>query len=401
MTRLSRRISALTPSAILVTTMVLQELRAQGKEIIELVGGEPDYDTPDSGKDAGIAAIRANKTRYPATDGVAELRLALSRKLQQENGLSYAPKQILVASGTKPLITAALLALADPGDEVIVPAPYWVSYPEMARLAGLEPVFVACPASNGFHLRPEDLAAAITPRTRMLLLNSPNNPSGAVYSEAQLRALLEVLKKHPQVWILTDEIYEDICYTGSRPVSFATLDSQVAERVITVNGFSKGYAMAGWRVGYAAGPTEAIKAMLGAIGHMSNGGSTISQLAALGALTGDRSFVRVREREYRERRDLAVSAINQMPGLSCQVPDGAFFVWGDCSGVIGRRTPGGEIIRTDEDFVLGALRHANVALLAGAPFGMAPYFRMCYSISLELLAKAMTRLRAYCESLTA
>ena len=400
MTRLSRRNSSLTPSAILAMVMVLEELRAQGKEVIELVGGEPDYDTPDSGKDAGIAAIRANRTRYPPTDGLAELRRGLARKLADENGLTYAPKQILVASGTKPLIAASLMVLADPGDEVIVPAPYWVSYPEMARLAGLTPVFVTCPASNGFHLQPEDLAAAITPRTRVLLLNSPNNPTGAVYSEAQLRALLEVLKKHPQVWIITDEIYEDICYTGSRPVSFATLDSQVAERVITVNGFSKGYAMAGWRVGYAAGPAAAIKAMLTVVGHMSNGGSTISQLAALGALTGDRSFIGIRQREYRERRDLAVSAINEMPGLSCQVPGGGFFVWGDCSGVIGRRTPGGEIIATDEDFVVGALRHANVALLPGAPFGMAPYFRLSYSISLQLLAKAMERMRAYCESLT-
>jgi aspartate aminotransferase len=293
-----------------------------------------------------------------------------------------------------------MLALADPGDEVIVPAPYWVSYPELARLAGLTPVFLTCPASNGFHLRPEDLAAAITPRTRVLILNSPNNPTGAVYTEAQQRALLEVVKKHPQLWIITDEIYEDICYTGSRPVSFATLDSEVAKRVITLNGFSKGYAMAGWRVGYAAGPKDAIKAMLGAVGHTSNWGSTISQLAALGALTGDRSFLRIREREYRERRDLAVSAINQMPGLSCQAPDGGFFIWGDCSGVIGRRTPGGEIIRTDEDFVLGVLRHANVALLHGSPFGMAPYFRSSYSISLELLSKAMERMKAYCESLT-
>jgi aspartate aminotransferase len=400
MTRLSRRIGALTPSAILTTVMVLEQLRAEGKEIIELVGGEPDYNTPDSGKDAGIAAIRANKTRYPPTDGLADLRRALSRKLQEENGLTYTPQQILVASGTKPLVSAAVMALADPGDEVIVPAPYWVSYPEIVRLAGLTPVFVTCPASNGFHLRPEDLAAAITPRTRVLLLNSPNNPTGAVYSVAQLRGLLEVLKQHPQVWIISDEIYEDICYTGSRPVSFATLDAEVAKRVITINGFSKGYAMAGWRVGYAAGPTDAIKAMLGAVGHLSNGGSTISQLAALGALTGDRSFLKAHEREYRERRDLAVSAINQMPGLSCQVPDGGFFVWGDCSGAIGRRTPGGEIIATDADFVLGALRYANVGLLAGAPFGMAPYFRLSYSISLPLLSKAMERMRAYCESLT-
>ena len=400
MTRLSRRIGALTPSAILTTVMVLEQLRAEGKEIIELVGGEPDYNTPDSGKDAGIAAIRANKTRYPPTDGLADLRRALSRKLQEENGLTYTPQQILVASGTKPLVSAAVMALADPGDEVIVPAPYWVSYPEIVRLAGLTPVFVTCPASNGFHLRPEDLAAAITPRTRVLLLNSPNNPTGAVYSVAQLRGLLEVLKQHPQVWIISDEIYEDICYTGSRPVSFATLDAEVAKRVITINGFSKGYAMAGWRVGYAAGPTDAIKAMLGAVGHLSNGGSTISQLAALGALTGDRSFLKAHEREYRERRDLAVSAINQMTGLSCQVPDGGFFVWGDCSGAIGRRSPGGEIIATDADFVLGALRYANVGLLAGAPFGMAPYFRLSYSISLPLLSKAMERMRAYCESLT-
>jgi aspartate aminotransferase len=400
MTRLSHRISTLTPSTILTTVMVLEELRTQGKQVIELVGGEPDYDTPETGKEAGIAAIRANRTRYPPTDGLAELRKALSLKLQEENGLTYTPKQILVASGTKPLITAALMVLADPADEAIVPVPYWVSYPEMCRLAGVLPVLVTCPASNGFHLRPEDLEAAITPRTRVLLLNSPNNPTGAVYSEAQQRALLEVLKKHPKLWVITDEIYEDICYTGSRPVSFATLDSEVAERVITVNGFSKGYAMAGWRVGYAAGPTDAIKGMLGAVGHMSNGGSTISQHAALGALTGDRAFLKTNEREYRERRDLAVSAINRMPGLSCQTPDGGFFIWGDCSGVIGRRLPGGEIIKTDADFVLGALRHANVALLAGGPFGMAPYFRLSYSISLDRLSEGMQRMKAFCESLT-
>jgi aspartate aminotransferase len=248
-------------------------------------------------------------------------------------------------------------------------------------------------------LRAKDLEAAITPRTRALILNSPNNPSGAVYRDADLRELLEVLRLHPDVWILTDEIYEDICYLGKRPTSFAALDSRIAERVITINGFSKGYAMSGWRLGFAAGPKFAIDAMLTVIGHVVGACTSISQVAGIEAVNGDRSYLETHARSFRARRDMAVAAINQMPGLSCQTPDGAFFLWGDCAGTIGRRTRGGKVIQSDEDFVTGAIEHAGVVMLPGSPFGMSPYFRMSYSIDPTVLNKAFDRLRAYCDSL--
>jgi aspartate aminotransferase len=329
-----------------------------------------------------------------------DLRRAISKKFQTDNGLDYPAEQILVQAGTKPLLTAAVQSLADPGDEVIVPVPYWVSYPNIALIAGCTPVLVNCPPSSGFRLRPEDLEAAITPRTRVLFLNSPNNPSGAVYSEADLRGLIAVLRRHPQVWIVTDEIYEDICFTEARPVSLATLDPDIAQRTITTNGFSKGYAMAGWRLGFAGGPKEAIRAMAKVSGHAAGSPSGISQVAATEALTGDRWYLRAHEAEYRARRDLVVAAINQMPGLSTQVPDGAFFIWGDCSGVIGRRAPDGKLIESDDDFVVSAIEHAGVVVMPGSPFGMSPYFRLCYSASLEVLEEAMQRLRGFCNRLS-
>jgi aspartate aminotransferase len=400
MATLGKRIRQLTPSATMNMTAVADRMRADDDDIIGLVGGESDFDTADNVKEAGIAAIRANITRYPPSNGREDLRRALSLKLRRDNNLDYPPDQILVSSGTKPLINAALMALADPGDEVIVPVPYWVSYPEIVRLAGLDPVFVVCPASSGFRLRAEDLAAAITPRTRALILNSPNNPTGAVYREAEMRALLEVLLLHPDVWIITDEIYEDICYLDKRPVSFAALDPGIAARVITINGFSKGYAMAGWRLGYAAGPKSAIDAMLTVIGHIMGACTSISQVAGAEAVNGDRSYLEKNARSYRARRDMAVAAISQMRGLSCRTPDGAFFLWGDCGGTIGRRTSGGKVIQSDEDFVAGAIEHAGVVMLPGSPFGMSPYFRMSYSIDPAILRKALDRLRAYCDALS-
>jgi aspartate aminotransferase len=400
MVKLGNRISRLTPSATMNMTAVAERMRSNNAEIIGLVGGEPDFDTAENVKEAGIAAIRANITRYPPTNGRDDLRRALSQKLLRDNQLDYPPEQIVVSSGTKPLIHAALMALADPGDEVIVPIPHWVSYPEIVRLAGLEPVFVTCPASTGFRLRAEDLAAAITPRTRAVLLNSPNNPTGAVYRDDDLRALLDVLRRHPQIWILSDEIYEDICYLSKRPTSVAAIDSRIAERVITINGFSKGYAMAGWRLGYAAGPKAAIDAMLTVLGHVVGPCTSISQLAGMEAVTGDRSYLEQHCNSYRERRDIAVAAVNQMPGLSCQTPDGAFFLWGDCASTIGRRTPGGKLIQSDQDFVAGVMEHAGVVMLAGSPFGMSPYFRMSYSIDPAILRRALDRLNTFCASLT-
>ena len=400
MATLGNRLRQLTPSATMHMTALAERMRAEGHDVIGLAGGESDYDTAENVKEAGIAAIRANITRYPPGNGREDLRRALSAKLRQDNNLDYPPDQILVSSGTKPLLNAALMALADAGDEVIVPAPYWVSYPEIVRLAGQKPVVVPCPASNGFRLQAKDLAAAITPRTRALLLNSPNNPSGAVYGEADMRALLEVLQRHPDVWILTDEIYEDICYLDKRPVSFATLDSRIAERVITINGFSKGYAMAGWRVGFAAGPKAAINAMQAVVWHINGGCTSISQVAAAEAVSGDRSYLERNTKSYRVRRDLAVEAINKMPGVSCAAPDGSFFLWIDCAGTIGRRTPSGKIIESDSDFVMGAIEHAGIVMLPGQPFGMSPYFRMSYSIDAAILRKALERLHKYCAALT-
>jgi aspartate aminotransferase len=399
MAAVAQRISGLAASATMNMTLMAQRLRAEGRDVIGLVGGEPDYDTPENIKQAGIAAIRGNVTRYPPGGGTMDLRKALSAKFRNDNGLEYPPEQILVLAGTKPLLTAAALALADPGHEVIVPVPYWVSYPNIALMAGLKPVLVECPASNGFKLRAQDLEAAITPRTRLLFLNSPNNPSGAVYSATDQLALLQVLLRHPDVWVVTDEIYEDICFTEARPVSFATLDARMADRVITTNGFSKGYAMAGWRLGFAAGPKEAIRAMARASGHVAGSAAGFTQAAATKALTDLRPYLRQHEAEYRERRDLVVAAINQMPGLSTQVPDGAFFVWGDCSGMIGRRTPDGKTIASDDDFVVSAIEHAGVVVMPGAPFGMSPYFRLCYSAPIATLHEAMGRLRRYCNQL--
>jgi aspartate aminotransferase len=399
MATIGNRIRRLTPSATMSMTDVAERMRANNKDVINLVGGEPNYNTADNVKEAGIGAIRANITRYPPTSGREDLRRAVSQKFRRENGLDYSPDQVLISSGTKPLINAALMALADPGDEVIVPVPYWVSYPEIVRLAGLDPVFVNCPASSGFRLTAEDLASAITPRTRALLLNSPNNPTGAVYRESDLRAILEVLRPHPDVWILTDEIYEDLCYLDERPPSFATLDPQMAERVITINGFSKGYAMAGWRLGYAAGPKPAIDAMLTVIGHLQGACTSISQVAGVEALNGDHSYLETHAQSYRGQRDIAVAAVNQIPGLSCLTPDGAFFLWGDCAGAIGRRTPSGKVIQSDDDFVAGAMEYAGVIMLPGSPFGMSPYFRMSYSIDPAILRKALDRLGAYCRSL--
>ena len=399
MAAVAQRTSGLAASATMNMHLMAQRLRAEGRDLINLVGGEPDYDTPEPIKEAGIAAIRDNITRYPPGGGMMDLRRALSKKFHDDNGLDYPPEQILVLAGTKPLLSAAALALADPGDEIIVPAPYWVSYPNIALMAGCQPVLVECPAASGFKLRPQDLEAAITPRTRMLFLNSPNNPTGAVYSKAEQRGLLEVLLRHPDIWIVTDEIYEDICFTETRPVSFATLDPRLADRVITTSGFSKGYAMAGWRLGFAGGPREAIRVMARVSGHIAGPAAGFTQVAAAKALTGERSYLRQHEAEYRERRDLAVAAIRQTPGLSTQTPDGAFFVWGDCSGMLGRRTPDGKIIDSDEDFVASALEHAGVAVMPGSPFGMSPYFRLCYSVPIPTLATAMERLRAYCNHL--
>ncbi|MBE9607093.1 pyridoxal phosphate-dependent aminotransferase [Acetobacteraceae bacterium H6797] len=391
--------SRFAPSGTMGMISLANRLKAEGKEIFSLVGGEPSFNTAEDVKAAGIKAIEEDFLRYTPGEGIPELRKAIAAKFK-ESGLDYKPSDIMIAPGTKPLLVAAMMALADLGDEVIIPVPYWVSYPEMARIAGCEPVFVDCDPKTGFRLSPEALEAVITPRTKVLLLNSPNNPTGAIYSEDDLRALITVLKKHPQIWVLTDEIYEHIVYDGRRLVSIAALDPEIAERTVTCNGLSKGYAMAGWRMGFAGGPSNAMKAIGDLIGHLTGASNSISQRAALEALTGDQSYIAEQVASYCERRDMVAAAINQMPGLSCPVPEGAFYLYVDCSGTIGKKLPNGAVIQSDTDFIMGAIEHAGVVMVPGSTFGMGPYFRMSFSMDKALLERAMEKLRRYCNMLS-
>ena len=399
MTHISARMGQFRPSPTAAMSALVRELKAQGRDIIGLVGGEPDFATPEPIKRAGIEAIERNRTRYTDVDGTLALREALSAKFKRENGLDYRAEQIVVSSGTKPLLHAALLAMTDPGDEVIIPAPHWVSHPDITRIAGAVPVAVPCPPETGFRLDPERLERAITARTRVLILNSPNNPTGTAYQEGELRALIAVLKRHPEIWVLTDEIYEHIRFDGSAAPSIAALDREIGERTVTANGFSKGYVMTGWRIGFAGGPVAVMKAIKLIIGQLVGSPSAISQEAALAAVTGDQGFIAENAAVFQERRDIALQALQQMPGLRCHVPEGAFYLFADCSGTIGRRLPDGKTIATDEDFVRGAIEHAGVALVPGSAFGLSPFFRLSYSLDTAQLRVAMERLRRYCNVL--
>lgn len=394
----SRRAGQIHGSVTMELTDLANRLKAEGEDVIGLVGGEPDYHTADAVKAAGIAAIERNFTRYPPGDGILPLRQAISTRLREDKGIDVPPGQVLVSSGTKPLLQAALLTCADPGDEVVIPAPYWISYPEMARLCGLSPRLLPCRPENGFRPSAEQLRSALNPRSRVLILNSPNNPTGAVYDEALLMELAEVLRERADVWVVTDEIYDEIHYLPDRPPSFARVAPDLADRTVTINGFSKAFAMAGWRLGYAAAPAAVIAAMTNVINHVTGPTSGISQLAGLEALTGDRAYLRDHRAEYRERRDIVVEAINRIPGLSCLAPDGAFFIWGDCSGVLGRIAPDGAVLRCEADFVAAAAR-AGVMFMPGAAFGMSPYFRISCSVDPALLRTAMDRLTALVSSL--
>ena len=399
MTQVSARMGQFRPSPTIAMSALVRKLKAEGRSIIGLVGGEPDFATPDNIKDAGIAAIGRNETRYTDVDGTPALRKALSDKFKRENGLDYPPEQIVVSSGTKPLLHAALLAMTDPGDEVIIPAPHWVSHPDITRIAGAVPVAVPCPPETGFRLSPEALEAAITPRTRVLILNSPNNPTGTAYQAHELQALIDVLKRHPGIWVLTDEIYEHVRFAGCAAPSMAAVDPSFADRVVTANGFSKGYVMTGWRVGFAGGPPAMMKAIRLLIGQLVGSPSAIAQAAAVEALTGDQSFIAENAAVFEERRDIALQVLQQTPGLRCHTPEGAFYLFADCSGTIGRTRPDGRVIETDEDFVMGSIEHAGVALVPGTAFGLSPYFRLSYSLDTDQLRTAMDRLRRYCNDL--
>jgi aspartate aminotransferase len=399
MSFLADRLARVNPSPTMAMSALATDLMAAGRDIISLSQGEPDFDTPANIKEAAIAAIHAGDTKYTVFDGRIELKRAICAKFARENGLSYEPRQITVSSGGKQVLYNAFVATPSPGDEVVIPAPYWVSYPEMVLLADGTPVPVPCPQNNGFKLRPEDLDAAITPKTKWLILNSPSNPSGAAYTERDLRELAEVLLAHEQVWVMTDDMYEHLVYDDFRFTTIAQVEPRLYERTLTVNGVSKAYCMTGWRIGYGGGPQALIRAM-GAIQSNSTANPcSISQAAAIEALTGPQDFIAAHNRSFKERRDLVVDLLNRVPGLHCPRPEGAFYVYPSCAGILGKRTPDGGTIDSDEDFVRYLLEEAGVAVVHGAAFGLAPHFRISYATSTAELREACARIDAACRKL--
>ena len=388
------------PSATLAATDKARELARQGKDIISLSVGEPDFDTPDNVKEAAIKAIHGGKTKYTNTDGIPELKEAICAKFARENGLSYKPSQVNVSPGGKAVLFNAFVSSLSAGDEVVIPAPYWVSYPDMVLLAGGEPVTVMTTMEGGFKLQPADLEAAITPRTKWLLLNSPSNPSGAAYTRAELKAIAEVLMRHPQVWVLTDDMYEHLVFDDFEFTTIAQVEPALYDRTLTMNGVSKAYAMTGWRIGYAAGPEPLIKAMSKVMTQTTSNPCSISQWAAVEALNGTQDFIKPHQKLFQERRDLVVSMLNQASGLKCPTPEGAFYVYPSCEGLIGRKGPSGQVIRNDEDFVVQLLETEGAAAVHGGAFGLEPYFRVSYATSSEILEDACSRIQRFCASVT-
>ena len=396
----ARRMSRIKASPAATISAKAMEMARAGRDVIALSAGEPDFDTPDPIKIAAIRAIVEGKTKYPPLTGIPELREAICRKLERENGLRYTPDQVLVANGGKQVIYNALAATLDPEDEVVVPAPFWVSYPDMALLAGGTPAVVAADAANGFRLTAEQLEGAITARTKWLILNNPGNPSGAVYSAHDLEGLAEVLRRHPRVWVLADDIYEHIIYGGEPFATMAQVAPDLHERTLTMNGLSKAYCMTGWRIGYGAGPTELITAMAKVQSQTTSGASSISQWAGVEALDGDQAFIRDNVAVFEERRDLGVAMLDQVDGLSCNPPNGAFYLYVDCAGTIGKRTPDGAIIENDGDFAKYLLDREEVAVVHGEAFGLSPYFRVSYALATDRLAEACRRIQRACASLS-
>lgn len=396
---LSAAVNRVQPSATIAVSNKAMELKRQGIDVIGLGAGEPDFDTPDNIKDAAIKAIHDGKTKYTPVDGIPELKDAIVAKFQRDNGLTYTPSQVTVAPGGKPIIFNAFLATLNEGDEVIIPAPYWVSYPEMAIMCGGKPVAIACGANMNYKLTPDALEAAITPKTKWLILNSPSNPTGAAYSKAELRALADVLLRHPQVWILTDDMYEHLVYDGFDYWTIAQVEPGLYDRTLTMNGVSKAYAMTGWRIGYAGGPDKLIGAMRKVISQTTSNPCSISQYASVEALNGPQGFLAERNAVFKQRRDLVVAELNKAEGLHCPTPEGAFYVYPSCAGAIGKRTPGGVLIENDEIFATELLTQGNVAVVFGSAFGMGPAFRISYATSTEALTEAMKRIQNFCASL--
>ena len=401
MTIAARRMSRIKASPAAVISAQAMEMARAGRDVIALSAGEPDFDTPDHVKAAAIRAIDDGKTKYPPLTGIPELREAICRKFERDNGLRYNPDQVLVCNGGKQVIYNALTATLDPGQEVIIPAPFWVSYPDMVLLAGGDPVVVATDAANEFRLGAEQLEGAITAQTKWFILNNPCNPSGAVYSATDLQGLAEVLRRHPHVWVLTDDIYEHIIY-GDEPFStMGQVAPDLRERILTMNGLSKAYCMTGWRIGFGAGPKELIGAMAKIQSQTTSGASSISQWAGVEALDGDQTFIRDNVEVFRERRDLGASMLNQADGLSCSVPNGAFYLYVGCRETVGKRTPAGETIETDGDFAKYLLDGEEVALVYGEAFGLSPYFRVSYALATERLREACARIQRACAALLA
>ncbi len=397
---LSDALSRVKPSATIAMTQKARELKKAGRNIIDLSVGEPDFDTPDNIKNAAIDAIRRGETNYPPVSGIVSLREAIAAKFKRENNLDYTPAQTIVGTGGKQILFNALMATVNVGDEVIIPRPYWVSYPEMVAICGGTSVFAETSIDNGFKLTPQALEKAITPKTKWLIMNSPSNPSGAAYTEAELKALGEVLLKHPQVWILTDDMYEHLTYGDFVFRTIAEVEPNLYERTLTMNGVSKAYAMTGWRIGYAAGPLQLIKAMDVLQGQQTSGACTMAQWASVEALNGPQDFVRKNKAIFQGRRDLVVSMLNQARGITCPSPEGAFYVYPSCEALIGKKTKEGKVIDSDQTFCGELLETEGVAVVFGGAFGLGPNFRISYATSEANLEEACTRVQRFTASLS-
>jgi aspartate aminotransferase len=397
---LAQSLNRIQPSPTIAVTTKARELKAAGRDVIGLGAGEPDFDTPDNIKEAAIAAIRRGETKYTAVEGIAELRDAIAKKFKRENGLDYKPSQTFVSPGGKSVLFNALLATINPGDEVIVPAPYWVSYPDIVLLGGGKPVIVECTLEQGFRLTPEALEKAITPKTKWLIFNQPSNPTGACYTAEQLKGLTDVLMKYPHVWVLTDDMYEHLVYGGFKFRTVAEIEPGLYERTLTMNGVSKAYAMTGWRIGYCAGPEDLIKAMAKLQSQSATNASSISQWAAVEALNGPQDFIPGFQKLFEGRRDLVVSMLNQASGIECPKPEGAFYVYPTIRKLIGKKTEKGKVIATDGDFASELLEAEGVAVVHGAAFGMSPFFRISYATSNQALEEACKRIQRFTASLT-
>ncbi len=397
---LADRLARIKPSATIAVTDKARALKAAGRDVIGLGAGEPDFDTPENIKEAAIKAIRDGKaSKYTAVDGIPELKAAIARKFKRENELTYKPSQIIVGTGGKQVLYNALVATINPGDEVIIPAPYWVSYPDMVLLAGGEPVEVVTTMESGFKMKPEALERAITSKTKWIIFNSPSNPTGAAYTRAELKAVTDVLVRHPHVHVMSDDMYEHLVYDDFKFFSPAQLEPRLYERTLTVNGMSKAYCMTGWRIGYAGGPEPLIKAMAAIQSQSTSNPTAVSQWAAVEALDGPQDFIPKHNKIFKERRDLCVSMLNQANGIRCPKPEGAFYVYPSCAGTIGKTAPTGKKLATDEDFVTELLEAEGVAVVQGTPFGVGPAFRISYATATTALEEACTRIQRFCGNL--